>query len=112
MIIGPSESNSESSDASDEQFVQMDRHKFSQKRSFSLKKRLPIPAVVTLPPDLHNTLNLNIQLNSPDIFSGKLNSSYGVMHDDESSLDVSSPRDNNSPMVKRRNIIYDFKFNP
>ncbi|KAK9758629.1 RhoGAP domain [Popillia japonica] len=96
-VQGPSESNSETSDGSDEQFVSTDRQKFQQKRGASLKKRLPIPAMVTLPADLHNTLNLNIQLNSPDIFSGKLNS-YGAIHDDESSLDVSSPRDNNSPM--------------
>lgn len=74
-----------------------DRLRFSSKRSFSLKKRIPIP-VVPLPPELHNTHNLNIQLNSPDLFSGKPNS-YSIMHDDESSLDVSSPRDNNSPMV-------------
>lgn len=99
--LGPSESNSETSDGSDEQFVSTDRQKFQQKRGASLKKRLPIPAMVTLPADLHNTLNLNIQLNSPDIFSGKLNS-YGAIHDDESSLDVSSPRDNNSPMVRVR----------
>lgn len=75
------------------------RLKFVQKRSFSLKKRLPIHAVVPLPPELHNTHGLNIPFN-PELF-GKPNS-YTMMHDDESSLDVSSPRDNNSPMVSTR----------
>lgn len=69
-----------------------------QKRTFSLKKRVPIPASIPIPPELHNTHNLNIQLNSSELFTSKLNS-YGNVHDDESSLDVSSPRDNNSPMV-------------
>ncbi|XP_065166513.1 rho GTPase-activating protein 190 isoform X5 [Atheta coriaria] len=95
----PSESNSDSSEASDpEPFVgTADRLRF-QKRSLSLKKRMPIPAVVPLPPELHNTHNMNIQLNSPDMYAGKVNS-YGLIHDDESSLDVSSPRDNHSPML-------------
>lgn len=95
------DSNSESSEASDVEHyptgTNENRSRFSQKRSFSLKKRVPIPAVVPIPPDLHNTHNLNIHLNSPDLFSNKPNS-YGNIHDDESSLDVSSPRDNNSPM--------------
>lgn len=81
-----------------------DRLRF-QKRSLSLKKRMPIPAVVPLPPELHNTHNMNIQLNSPDMYAGKVNS-YGLIHDDESSLDVSSPRDNHSPMVLI--ILYTF----
>nr|XP_022914892.1 rho GTPase-activating protein 190 isoform X6 [Onthophagus taurus] len=91
----PSESNSESSEGSDEQFVPTDRRRFVANSSYSLKKR-PIPVVVPLPPELHNTLS--IQLNSPELFSGKPNSFPGMIHDDESSLDVSSPRDNNSPM--------------
>ncbi|XP_031336151.1 rho GTPase-activating protein 190 isoform X8 [Photinus pyralis] len=90
-------SNSESSEASDvEQYTGTgdSRTRLSQKRSFSLKKR-GVPAVVPIPPEIHNTHNLH--LNSPDLFSAKPNS-YGNIHDDESSLDVSSPRDNNSPM--------------
>lgn len=87
ILVG-SESNSDSSEASD-------RIRFIQKGSFSLKKRTTTSGLSS---DIHNTHNLNIQLNSPDLFSIKPNS-YGVMHDDESSLDVSSPRDNNSPMV-------------
>lgn len=101
---GQTDSNSESSEGSDvEQYPgQMpveSRHRF-QKRTFSLKKRLPIPASIPIPPELHNTHNLNIQLNSSELFTSKLNS-YGNVHDDESSLDVSSPRDNNSPMVRK-----------
>ncbi|XP_068917100.1 rho GTPase-activating protein 190 isoform X2 [Tenebrio molitor] len=88
-----SESNSDSSEGSDAEQARTgttdSRNRFSQKRSFSLKKRVPVS-------ELHNTHNLNIQLHSPDLFSIKPNS-YGI-HDDESSLDVSSPRDNNSPM--------------
>lgn len=93
------ESGSDSSEASDvEPFIPTteSRHRL-QKRSFSLKKRGLVPAVVPLPPELHNTHNLNIQLNSPDFYNTKMNS-YSTIHDDESSLDVSSPRDNNSPM--------------
>ncbi|XP_066261136.1 rho GTPase-activating protein 190 [Euwallacea similis] len=84
------ESVSESSEASEtEQFpppnVQDIRMKFVQKRSQSLKKRHP---------DLPNNFNM---LNSLDLYTG--HNSYGLMqHEDESSLDVSSPRDNNSPM--------------
>jgi hypothetical protein len=93
FLVG-SESNSDSSEGSDAEQVRTgttdSRNRFSQKRSFSLKKRVPVS-------ELHNTHNLNIQLHSPDLFSIKPNS-YGI-HDDESSLDVSSPRDNNSPMV-------------
>lgn len=95
------DSNSETSEASDMEHytgTTDSRHRFSQKRSFSLKKRVPIPAVVPIPPELHNTHNLGIHLNSPDMFSPKPNS-YRSIHDDESSLDVSSPRDTNSPMV-------------
>lgn len=96
-FIVQSESNSDSSEASDiERFTTTgaaeSRHRFAQKRSFSLKKRLPIHAVVPLPPELHNTHGLNI-----DLFAKP--NSYTMIHDDESSLDVSSPRDNNSPMV-------------
>ncbi|XP_060516601.1 rho GTPase-activating protein 190 [Cylas formicarius] len=85
------ESNSDSSEVSEpEQFTAANisdiRMKFSQKRSQSLKKRIP---------DLPNTHNYNI--NSLDLYTGHSNS-YSLMHDDESSLDVSSPRDNNSPM--------------
>lgn len=102
FFVVATDSNSESSEASDVEHyptgTNENRSRFSQKRSFSLKKRVPIPAVVPIPPDLHNTHNLNIHLNSPDLFSNKPNS-YGNIHDDESSLDVSSPRDNNSPMV-------------
>lgn len=83
------ESNSDSSDVSEpEQFHPAsgsDIHfRSSQKRSLSLKKKLP---------DLPNSHHFNIQLNSLDLYPGQ-----GLMHDDESSLDVSSPRDNNSPM--------------
>lgn len=107
----PSESNSESSEASDvEQYpgVHDTRHSRFQKRTFSLKKRVPIPASIPIPPELHNTHNLNIQLNSSELFTSKLNS-YGNVHDDESSLDVSSPRDNNSPMVIYK-ILHILKF--
>ncbi|XP_018330563.1 rho GTPase-activating protein 190 [Agrilus planipennis] len=88
------DSNSESSEVSDvEQFPSQTEplHRFSQKRSFSLKKRVPVPVVVPVPPELHNTHNLN--LNSPDLFLVKPNS-YVNIHDDESSIDVSSPHDN------------------
>ncbi|ENN78679.1 rho GTPase-activating protein 190 [Dendroctonus ponderosae] len=86
------ESNSESSEVSEtEQFPPANmadiRMKFAQKRSQSLKKRIP---------DLPNSHNFNM-LNSLDLYTGQANS-YGMMHDEESSLDVSSPRDNNSPM--------------
>lgn len=96
-----SDSNSESSEISDVEHytgTSDSRNRLSQKRSFSLKKRVPVPASVPIPPELHNTHNLNIHLNSSDLFSNKPNS-YSNIHDDESSLDVSSPRDNNSPMV-------------
>lgn len=102
---GATDSNSESSEVSDvEQYQPLPdtRHRF-QKGQYSLKKRLPIPASVPIPPELHNAHNLNIQLNSTDLFAAKLNS-YGNVHDDESSLDVSSPRDNNSPMVTYRSL--------
>ncbi|CAH1109193.1 unnamed protein product [Psylliodes chrysocephalus] len=84
-----SESNSESSDVSEaEQFPPPSssdlRMRFCQKRSLSLKKRMP---------DSVNSHHFNIQLNSMDLYQ-----SQGMMHDDESSLDVSSPRDNSSPM--------------
>lgn len=60
-------------------------------------------SVVPLPPEFHNTHNLN----AGEIFSGKTNS-YTMMHDDESSLDVSSPRDNNSPMVWFMIVIFSY----
>lgn len=107
-ITVQSESNSDSSEGSDvDRFTSRtadSRHRFAQKRSFSLKKRLPIHATVPIPPELHNTHGLNIQLNSSEMFGGKPNS-YSIMHDDESSLDVSSPRDNNSPMVSKINVL-------
>lgn len=82
------ESNSDSSDLSEpEPFPPPNntdiRLRFSQKRSLSLKKKMP---------DIPNSHHY-IQLNSLDLYTGQ-----GPMHDEESSLDVSSPRDNNSPM--------------
>lgn len=112
IFLVPSDSNSESSEASDVEVypgTHDSRMRF-QKRTFSLKKRAPIPATVSLPPELHNTHNLNIQLNSSELFPSKLNS-YGNVHDDESSLDVSSPRDNNSPMVFNAVYFSGFCFN-
>ncbi|CAH0558065.1 unnamed protein product [Brassicogethes aeneus] len=69
------ESNSESSDVSETAPPNQNCVKHEQKnRSLNLKKRVP---------ELHNPYSFNVQ-------------SYSL-HDDESSLDVSSPRDNNSP---------------
>ncbi|XP_046406932.1 rho GTPase-activating protein 190 isoform X3 [Ischnura elegans] len=90
------------------------------KRSFRLKKKsgvgrgpvVPVgPPLIPLPPDLrglpHHPTALQQQITSQitsdnDLFSPssklKMDASYGVVHDDESSLDVSSPRDVNSPM--------------
>ncbi|KAL1491496.1 hypothetical protein ABEB36_012085 [Hypothenemus hampei] len=85
------ESNSDqtSEGSETEQFPADMRMKFVQKRSQSLKKRIP---------DLPNATSHNFNmLNSLDLYTGPSNS-FGLMHDDESSLDVSSPRDNNSPM--------------
>lgn len=95
--------SSEPSEVADQYTGPPDSRQRFQKRSFSLKKRLlvpvPVPASMPVAPELHNAHNLNIQLNSADqLFSAKHNS-YSTVHDDESSLDVSSPRDNNSPMV-------------
>ncbi|CAH1985676.1 unnamed protein product [Acanthoscelides obtectus] len=94
------ESNSDSSEVSDaEQFAPASvadiRHKFSQKRSLSLKKRLP---------DLQNSHHFNVQLNSLDLYLGQ-----GLMNDDESSVDVSSPRDNSTmfgvlPKIKESDV--------
>ncbi|XP_044740901.1 rho GTPase-activating protein 190 isoform X2 [Chrysoperla carnea] len=81
-------SNSDSSEYSEQEIA---RHRL-QKRPSSLKKRSPIPVALPYPP---NT-NFNIQLNSPDMFNKQ--NSYGNVHDDESGLEVSSPRDN-SPLV-------------
>ncbi|XP_071440115.1 rho GTPase-activating protein 190 isoform X6 [Hetaerina americana] len=91
------------------------------KRSFRLKKKPGLigggrgtvvgPPLIPMPPDLrgppHHPPALQQQLTSQitsdnDLFSPssklKMDASYGVVHDDESSLDVSSPRDVNSPM--------------
>nr|CAI5846227.1 unnamed protein product [Callosobruchus analis] len=94
------ESNSDSSEVSDaEQFTPASvadiRHKFSQKRSLSLKKRLP---------DLQNSHHFNVQLNSLDLYLGQ-----GLVNDDESSVDVSSPRDNSTmfgvlPKIKESDV--------
>ncbi|XP_034252390.1 rho GTPase-activating protein 190 isoform X9 [Thrips palmi] len=93
-----SESPSDASDASDPDMSAgsaMRPQTKLEKHSFRLKKRTlgpaPRPPVVPNPPSLDN-----------DMFSPtskmKLEGSYGRIHDDESSLDVSSPRDVNSPL--------------
>lgn len=73
LCIVPSDSNSESSEVSDVEAypgTHDSRMRF-QKRTFSLKKRVPIPATVSIPPELHNAHNLNIQLNSSELFPSK-----------------------------------------
>lgn len=93
-----SESPSDASDASDPDMSAgsaMRPQTKLEKHSFRLKKRTlgpaPRPPVVPNPPSLDN-----------DMFSPssklKLEGSYNRIHDDESSLDVSSPRDVNSPL--------------
>ncbi|XP_017768448.1 PREDICTED: rho GTPase-activating protein 190 isoform X5 [Nicrophorus vespilloides] len=102
-LLVPTESNTDSSEGSENGHYTSttDRMRFGKQRSFSLKKRLHAAhGVGCIQQDLHNTHNLTMPLNSPDLFSSKVGS-YGLIHDDESSLDVSSPRDNHSPMSSR-----------
>ncbi|KAK7790214.1 hypothetical protein R5R35_014527 [Gryllus longicercus] len=80
-----------------------------QKHSMRLKKKsgsttlAPVgPPVVPNPSELRGHPYVPHLQSDNDVLSSKIKMdvSYGIGHDDESSLDVSSPRDVNSPMVK------------
>nr|CAD7445715.1 unnamed protein product [Timema bartmani] len=105
---------SDISDVSDRETSQPGRY---QKHSSRLKKKClvkkPIvtrgPPPIPSPPALQNSSQqvsaLHQQMSSQfdDVFSPlskpKMEGQFNIVHDDESSLDISSPRDVNSPML-------------
>ncbi|XP_066996552.2 rho GTPase-activating protein 190 isoform X2 [Anabrus simplex] len=114
-----SETPSDLSDASDPDLSSSTTqpHQNYQKHSIRLKKKsgggIPLgtavgPPVVPNPSDVRGSTTLHHPYgghltSENDILASskmKMEVSYGIGHDDESSLDVSSPRDVNSPMVK------------
>ncbi|GLH15539.1 GTPase-activating protein CdGAPr [Gryllus bimaculatus] len=106
-----SETPSDMSDISEPELsssATQSRQKY-QKHSMRLKKKsgsttlAPVgPPVVPNPSELRGHPYVPHLQSDNDVLSSKIKMdvSYGIGHDDESSLDVSSPRDVNSPMVK------------